>query len=268
MKNEKLKKEIVYSLKVFIAYSRLYLKMVFQSRLGIFLFTLGKIIRFLFFLSVILIVFKKTSNILGWNLNQVLLVYFTFNFLDTATQMLFREVYRFRYFLISGSLDNILTKPHHPLLRVLLGGVDFLDLLLFLPFFIFLNYLLFTNFQGIINFFLYWIFVFNSFLILTSFHIIVLATAIFTTDVDHTIFIYRDILRLGQFPIEIYKNPLNFIFTFIIPIGIITTLPVKIFYFIFDIKTVFLSLFFSIFFLFFSLKLWNKAISFYQSASS
>lgn len=264
----KLKNNLKYNLKIFFSYSKLYLKIVFQSRLGIFLFTLGKIIRFLFFLGVIMIIFKKTSNISGWSLNQMLIVYFTFNFLDTASQMLFREVYRFRSLLINGSLDNILIKPYHPFLKILVGGFDFLDLFLFLPFFIILNYLLLSNFQGIANFFLFWIFVTNSFLIITSFHIIVLSMAIFTTDVDHTIFIYRDILRLGQFPIEIYKNPLNFIFTFIIPIGMITTLPVKVFYFIFDLKTAFLSIFFSVFFLIFSLKLWDKAISFYQSASS
>ncbi|MCX7956182.1 MAG: ABC-2 family transporter protein [Patescibacteria group bacterium] len=261
-------KNIKYNLKIFISYSRLYLKIVFQSRLGIFLFTLGKIIRFLFFLGIIFIVFSKNNQIKGWSLNQVLLVYFVFNFLDTATQMLFREVYRFRSILISGNLDLILTKPHHPLLKVLFGGVDFLDFILLLPFFIILNYLLFLNFQGIINFLLFWVFVLNSFLILASFHILVLSSAIFTTDVDHSIFIYRDILRLGQFPIDIYKFPINFVFTFIIPVGIITFLPVKIFYFATNLKIAFLGLFFSLFFIVFSLKLWNKALAFYQSASS
>ncbi|MGB9883325.1 MAG: hypothetical protein ACPLRN_02305, partial [Microgenomates group bacterium] len=98
-------KEFKRHLKIFIAFCKAYLKIVLQSRAGMVAFTLGKMLRFLFFLGVILVVFKKTATLNGWSLPQVILCYLTFNFLDTATQMLYREVYRFRSLLISGNLD-------------------------------------------------------------------------------------------------------------------------------------------------------------------
>ncbi len=256
------------NLKIFLSFVKAYFKMIVQSRTGIVFFTLGKILRFLFFLGVIFIVFKKTSSLNGWSLNQVLLCYFVFNFLDTATQMLYREVYRFRPLLVSGNLDLVLIRPYNPLLKVLLGGVDFLDLLLLIPYFLILNFLLLQQTTNLLSFLLFWIFIINSFLILTAFHILVLGLAIFTTDVDHTIFIYRDIFRLGQFPIDIYKNPINFIFTFIIPIGVITTFPIKIFYSILNWQSIIISFLISIISLSFSLFFWKKALYHYQSASS
>ncbi|GAB4219570.1 MAG: ABC-2 family transporter protein [Candidatus Microgenomates bacterium] len=257
-----------HNLKIFINFAKAYFKMVTQSRTGVIFFTLGKLLRFLFFLSIIFIIFKKTTSLNGWGLNQVLLCYFVFNFLDTATQMLYREVYRFRQLLVSGNLDLVLIRPYNPLLKVLLGGVDFLDLLLLIPYFLILNFLLLRQFSGGLNLFLFWLFIANSFIILTAFHILVLGLAIFTTDVDHTIFIYRDILRTGQFPIDIYKNPINFVLTFIIPVGIIVTFPIKIFYNLLDLQYALISIVIAFGFLFFSLIFWKKALRFYQSASS
>jgi len=76
------------------------------------------------------------------------------------------------------------------------------------------------------------------------------------------------ILILGQFPIDIYKKPINFIFTFIIPIGVITTFPIKIFYSLLNWQSVIISFLISASFLSFSLFFWKKALSHYQSASS
>ncbi|MGB9883614.1 MAG: ABC-2 family transporter protein, partial [Microgenomates group bacterium] len=170
--------------------------------------------------------------------------------------------------LISGNLDLILTKPYHPFVKILFGGVDFLDLIMLLPFFLVLNIILVLQFTNFFSFLGFWVFIFNSFLILTSFHILVLAMAIFTTDVDHTIFIYRDIMRLGQFPIDIYQKPISFILTFILPIGVITTFPVKIFYQLLTWQNIVFSFLVSSLFLIFSLKIWGVAIRKYQSASS
>ncbi len=261
-------REFRHHLKIFIVFSKAYFKVILQSRIGILAFTLGKILRFLFFLGVILIVFKKITTLNGWNLPQVILCYLTFNFLDTATQMLYREVYRFRSLLISGNLDLILTKPYHPFVKILFGGIDFLDLVILLIFFLILNIILILQFTNFVSFLGFWIFIFNSFLILTAFHILVLAMAIFTTDVDHTIFIYRDILRIGQFPIDIYQKPVSFILTFILPIGVVTTFPVKIFYQLLTWQNIIFSFLISSSFLIFSLQIWNQAIKKYQSASS
>ena len=39
--------------------------------------------------------------------------------------------------------------------------------------------------------------------------------------------IYRDITAMGRFPMEIYKEPIRGIFTFVIPVAVMTSFPVQ-----------------------------------------
>src|SRR3989338_6451947 len=81
------------------------------SRLGAVLFTLGKILRFLFFLVFLILLVGRTQSLGGYSLWQVIFVFLTFNVVDILAQFFLREVYRFRTQIISGSFDYVLTKP-------------------------------------------------------------------------------------------------------------------------------------------------------------
>lgn len=254
------------NLKLFYLYSRYSLKTILQARLGIVLFTLAKALRFIFLLALIYLVFNNTRLVKGYSLNQMVIFYLTFNIIDTLSQLLFREVYRFRPLVVSGSFDLVLLKPHHPFLRILVGGVDFLDVIMLLPY---IGILVFFTFKlpslEALSSTFYVLLVLNSLLIATAFHISVLALAILTTEVDHTVMIFRDMTNLGRFPIDIYKEPIRGIFTFIIPIGIMMTFPPYALFNLLSPIFYLLSFVVSSLLLFASLKLWNIALKKYQS---
>jgi ABC-2 type transport system permease protein len=105
----------------------------------------------------------------------------------------------------------------------------------------------------------------NAFIIATAFHILVLAFGIVSTEVDHTILIYRDISKMGAFPVDIYKEPLRSVLTFIIPIGIMITFPAKALFGLLSIPMILLCFGISFTMLFISLWSWNKALQRYQS---
>jgi len=259
-------KKIKRNLKIFLLFGYQSLKTTGQSRQAIFIFTLGKILRFIFLFGIIFLVFSKTKIIAGWSLKQVVILYLTFNFIDTFSQLLYREVYRFRPQVISGNLDLILVKPYHPFLRVLVGGVDFLDLLLLVPYFFLLLFFIFQEKISFFSFFLYLTLVINGFIISTAFHIFVLALGLLTTEVDNAIMIYRDILNLGRFPIEIYQQIISFIFTFIIPIGVMIAFPVKALFNFLSFNNVVFAFFISFLLLLLSIKFWQIGLKKYQSA--
>lgn len=242
------------------------MKSTFQARLGIVFFMLGKILRFLMFFLFIFFLVSRTKIFKGYNVDQAMLFYLTFNIIDTSSQLLFREVYRFRYLVTSGGFDTILVKPYHPFLRILVGGVDFLDLLMLIPYFIltlfFASHI--STFQ-LSNLSLYLLLIINSLIIATSFHIIVLALGILTTQVDHTLMIYRDLTSLGRFPMEIYKEPIKGIFTFIIPVGIMMSYPSKALFGLLSSQLITYSFFLGIILIFVSLKFWDFALKRYQS---
>lgn len=258
--------KIIRNIKLFFLYSKSSIKSTFQARLGVVFFTLGKVLRFLMFFLFIFFLTSKTSTLKGYTTDQAIFFYLTFNVVDTTAQLLFREVYRFRDLILRGSFDTILVKPHHPFLKILIGGVDFLDLLLLIPYLaLTLFFGLKTGHGSLFNLALYLALVLNALLIATAFHIAVLALGILTTEVDHTIMIYRDITALGRFPIEIYKEPLRGIFTFIIPVGIMMSFPAKALFGLLKPNFIIFSFALSFLLFFASLKLWGVAVKRYQS---
>ena len=244
-------------------------QIAFISRLGAAIFVIGKILRFAFFLMFLVILGQKTRAIAGYSIDQIIFAFATFNIIDTTSQLLFREVYRFRYYITSGEFDYFLTKPISPLVRSLFGGSDVLDLPVLLISIVFVIY----SGQEIGNFTPLSIFAFialilNALLIALSLHIIVLAIGVMTTEIDHTIMIYRDITQMGRLPIDIYREPLSWILTFILPVGIMMTVPAKSFFNLLSLPQVFLFLTIAIFFLIISLKFWSFALKNYTSVSS
>jgi len=162
----------------------------------------------------------------------------------------------------------ILVKPNSALFRVLMGGADVIDLVTIPPLIIAILYVGKLLNSTLPQSILYMILIVNSLFIATSFHIVVLSLGIITMEIDHTIMIYRDILNLGRFPVEIYKEPLRGILTFLIPIGIMITFPAKAFMGLINPVAVVGSFVLGIVLLFLSIKFWNYALRFYTSASS
>ena len=214
-----------HNIKIFWLFAQQSMRVTTQGRTGVVIFTLGKIARFAFLFFFLFFIFSKTKVLKGYTFQEAALFYMIYNLIDTLSQVLFREVYRFRTLVVSGSLDTVLLKPYHPFLRILLGGVDMIDVALLVPYLLITLYFTVQNTLIISNIFLFIALFFNAVLITTSFHIIVLALGLLTTEVDHTILIYRDITSLGRFPMDIYKEPIKSFFTFIIPVGIMTSFP-------------------------------------------
>lgn len=241
----------------------------FVSRIGALLFLFGKVLRFLFFLLFLVILVSRTQVLAGYSLWQVIIFYLTFNFIDSSTQMIFREVYRFRQQVVSGNFDLILVKPVNSLFRTLFGGADLLDMITLLPFIIFLAIAAFhvpgLSLAGVT---IYILLVFNALWIAMSFHIIVLALAILTTEIDHAIMIYRDFTSMGKLPVDIYGEPLRSFVTFVIPVGVMMTYPAKALMGFLSMNGVILAITLSMTIFAFSIFLWRYALRNYTSASS
>ena len=244
-------------------------KIAFDSRFGVLLFLIGKVLRFGFFILFLLLLLTRTKAIAGYSFWEVLLVYLTFNFIDNTAQLLFRNVYRFRSEIEQGNFDYSLLRPFPPLVYALLGGIDPLDL----PMFVILLAGIIFCMQHIGNLSLVSIFGYvaltiNGIFIAMAFHIFVLSMGILTTAIDNTIMLYRDITQMGRLPVDIYKNPLRGLITFVIPVGIMMTFPVKILTGLLSFSLIVLAFGIGIVFFTLSLLCWRYAVRQYASASS
>lgn len=245
----------------------------FQAQLmirwAVVIFLLAKILRFAIFTLFIVILIKKTTVLAGYNLDETMLFFLSFNLVDILAQLFFREVYRFRPAVVTGNFDFYLIKPINPLFRALATGPDLLDFITLIPLFLaivyFINRLQISDpFAFVTYFFLIGI----GLIIALSFHILVLALAVATTEIDHAIMVYRDIAAMGRMPVDIYIEPIRGLLTFVVPVGIMMTFPTKSLLGLLSPMLIIYAFIFAISLFIVSLRIWDYALKQYSSASS
>jgi ABC-2 type transport system permease protein len=242
--------------------------MVLSQKLALSMFLVGKVFRFTFFFLFLFFLLKGTGSLAGYSVNQIIFFFLTFNLLDVLTQFLFREVYNFRPMIIKGDFDLILVKPVNSLFRVLMGGADVIDLITIPPIIILIIIYGASLHPTLIGIVIYLVLLLNSFLIATAFHIAILAFAIVTLEIDHAVMIYRDVTNLGKLPVDIYKEPLRGFLTYLIPVGVMMTLPARALMGVATTVGIIVSIFIGFTSIFLALKFWKFALTKYTSASS
>ena len=241
---------------------------VLYQKLSLIIFLTGKIIRFIFFISFLIFLLRGTKVLAGYTLEQSVFFFLTFNLIDILAQFLFREVYRFRPLIVNGGFDLILVKPINALFRVLMGGADVIDLITLPPLVYALFYVGRLLQPSLIQIFSYLLLLGSGLIIATAFHIAVLALAILTLEIDHTIMIYRDFVALGRFPVDIYGEPIKSILIYLLPVGLMITVPAKALMGLVSWTGILVSLVVASVTILASLKVWHLALKQYTSASS
>lgn len=236
------------------------------------LFLIGKTARFLFFLMFLFSLVGHTNGLAGYTRDQIAIFFFVFNIIDITSQLFLRGVYFFRQKVVTGEFDFYLVKPMQPLFRILAGFTDLLDVVTLVALLFYFWYFLVTSHVidgiSVMSIAAFAVTLIFGNLLALAFHIIVVSLGIITTEVDHTIMIYRDLTQMARVPTDLYAAPIRIFLTYIIPVTIIFAIPSKALlglltpgWFALSLLIVFCSLFLS-------LRFWKYALSQYGSASS
>ncbi len=237
---------------------------------GGFLFLIGKIARFVLFFIFLFSVLSRVGSLAGYSKEQVILFFLVFNIIDVIIQFLFRGVYVFRPLIISGNFDLDLLKPLPSYFRPLLGWTDILDLITLLPLLIFTTWYIFVH-QLLVSpssLILFLFLLINSIFLGFAFHLLVCSIGVLTTEVDHLIWIYRDLTGMARFPTDIYGKGVQSVLTFVIPVVVLITVPAKALLGILSGWGVILSFLVGVLAAYLSLKFWFWSLKKYTSASS
>nr|MBI5455540.1 ABC-2 family transporter protein [Candidatus Levybacteria bacterium] len=239
------------------------------SRLNTALLIAGKIIRLFFVLAFLIYLFAHTKTLAGYTLYQTLLFFMTFNLVDITAQFFFRGIYVTRNLVKEGYLDTVLVKPINPLFRIASHTIDFLDLLTLIPVVGVLIYVISNvgplTYQSVS---VYLFLCFLGFLIAMAIHIIIAALAVSTQEIDNEIWIYRDLMTMGRFPVDIYSAPIQFILTFVVPVAVMISIPSKALIGNLAFEWIFTSTTITFVFVTFSLWFWNYCLKQYSSISN
>lgn len=231
---------------------------------------LGKIVRFSFFLLMVLAIFSHTQNIAGYTKYQVVVFFLTAFFMDSLGQAFFRGIYLFRQDVQRANFDYVLVKPVNPLFFILTRMTDLLDIILLAPLVALIVYT-FSKLGVLGNpvvIVFYVLFVALGFIVVASLHIISAALTVWTMESEVFIWFYRTATFAALFPPEIFSHPIQLFFTFIIPIVIVVAVPAKALLGILSFQTALVALAVAIVFLVGSLLLWRTSMKHYSSASS
>lgn len=233
-------------------------------------FFLGKIIRFGFFILLILAIFNYTDSLAGYDKHQTLLFFLTFNLLDVTAQAFFRGIYLFKNDIKTGNFDYVLSKPVNSLFYSMSRLTDILDLIFLVPIIglIIWVFPLALPDLSFANVFSYFIFFTLGMIIVLSLHIFAAVITIISIENENVIWVYREAMAIGRFPPEIFSPTVQAFFTYVIPIIIICAFPVKAFLGILSVKMMVLAVVITLIFMLASLMLWKVALKRYSSASS
>ncbi|MEK7858098.1 MAG: ABC-2 family transporter protein [Elusimicrobiota bacterium] len=224
-------------MKALARYWRLWTRMAAMSlqaqltyQLGALGFLIGKLIRLLFFFAFVAAVFQHTDSLAGYSLAQTALFFLTFNIVDMTAQIFFRGVYGARRVVAEGDFDFYLIQPCSPLFRMACSTVDFLDILTLLPVLV-MTGLVFQRLPpaGWERYASYVLLTANGIGIAMAIHVFVAGLAVRTQELENAIWIYRDVMFMGKFPVDIYGTTARWLLTLVVPIAVMCTFPAKAF---------------------------------------
>lgn len=218
-------------------YIRLWLRLaamsfaeIWASRINSLGWLAGKLVRLGFFFIFILAIYRHTDSIKGYTLPEAALFFLTFNLVDLSAQLFFRGIYGIRRIVNQGELDYYLVQPVNVLFRVACQTVDILDFLTAIPVAA-LTFWALGQLPAVDlapgRILLYLLLTANGVAIAFAIHVVVAAIAVATQQMENTIWLYRDLMVLGRFPVDIYAPGLRLFLTCVVPIAVMTSFPAK-----------------------------------------
>jgi ABC-2 type transport system permease protein len=241
-----------------------------NSRGAATIFIVGKVFRFAFAFIFITAILGRAQNMTGYTLSEAIFILALFVWGSTATQLFFRGVYMFRQKVQDGSFDFYLLTPLNPLFLSLFSTTDPMDVLLMIPYTYILGVSWIASGHPItIAAVLLVIFcMITMFAFAFAIHTVIVAIGVRYLEVDNLIMFFRDIEKMGTYPIDIYDRYVGGVLTYVIPIAIIATVPAKIVFG--ELSPWYLLVFAALAAVEvrLALWLWNRALTSYTSASS
>jgi ABC-2 type transport system permease protein len=233
-------------------------------------YLLGKFVRIGFFLIYLLAIFRHVPSLKGYNVAEVVLFFMTFNIVDVLGQFLVRGLYGVKYLIEEGDFDKILTQPAHALFRISSMNVDLLDLIT-LPIVFAITAWAASKTSvpiGPQQIFFYVLLLFNAMVITYAFHVFIGAMSVKTQELEGAMWVYRDIMTLGRFPVTIYADAIRWAFVTVMPIAVMISFPAQALLGLLTWKGVLYSLALAAFFHLLAQAIWRHSLRQYTSISS
>ena len=241
-----------------------------NSKLEFFSYVIAKTLRISFFVVFVYALFRNTQTLAGYSRGEVLLFCVFMNTIDIAFQLFCRGLTTVPTMVRKGEYDILLTKPVSPFFLSCFKMFDFMDFFTLIPSLFFIGLAIQElpyqlTLPHILLAAVCWV---CSFVMAVSLNVVIAALAFWVTEIENGIWIYRDLVYVGRFPPEIYPSKIRALFTFLIPILLIVATPTKALIGQASPSLLFAMVAMTLFLVFLSRTVWQKALRRYASASA
>ncbi len=242
-----------------------------EYKLNILVDVLASILNFIGSIFILSLFFTNGSNLGGWSWAETLIVLGIYNLLESFTiSILQPNLTQIVRHVQQGTLDFVLLKPIDSQLWVSFRSISLWGLPSLLCGIILVSY---GFYQSDYHFALTTICAFIlllscSVVILYSLWFLLATTSIWFVKVWNATEVLKSLLMAGKYPIHAYPATLRLIFTYLIPIAFLTTIPAEAVLNRISVEMIVFTLCFTILFFCISRAFWIFALRFYTSASS
>lgn len=230
--------------------------------------TIGTLVRMALVIIFFQSIYGHMQTIGGWQPYQMYLLLGTWFFIDGIAWASYTRGFngRLPHAIERGDFDLFLTKPVN--LKIFLS-YRFIDVIFTTPAIISaIGLIIYGSIISLepIHIFSYLFFLAMAFWIHHSFSLI-LGTINFFHILEAPMYLRNSILHLGQYPITIYTGLIRVVFSFVIPLAFMFTIPAKAFLGKATIQEAVLLVLVGLFFYLFSSFFWKLGIHHYESAN-
>mgnify|MGYP001042386655 CR=1 FL=1 len=170
-------------------------------------------------------IYGKVTELGAWRFSDVLILIGVFNVIDGLSMIFWqRSLWRVPEMVLNGELDSYIIKPINTQFYLTFYNMD---LIFMWPQILFGIYLIGQGAMqsgDILNWPIFTLMFICSCLLHYAISVIITSINFFNY-LPNTLFLTNEIFILGEYPIDIYKGLFRFIFTFIVPIGLMFSMP-------------------------------------------
>lgn len=230
---------------------------------------ISKVLRVGMFLVFFNAVFSAVPIIAGWTYEQSVLLVAVYSTVELLTSITFRRnlAYYFPETIHDGSFDRILLFPTNPLYWASIREIDIMDLVSLIPVIGLIVYAI--NLNGIdlhiISVIIVSLLICASLISIYAITLTICSLSFWSQIGGGPGRMAEGILKAGQIPASVYSGTFQIIFTFVLPVATIATVPTQ---FLLDVATptqVLYSVLLSIVYCAVAMKLWKSGLQRYNS---
>lgn len=241
-----------------------------EFRASFFAKVLQNIVWTSFFLLILLVIYRTTPSIAGWSRGDAFILAATCFLMEAIAGALFMSLMEIPEQVRQGTLDFVLTKPIDSQFWVSVRKFNFSQIGTLFAGIAMVTYGAFESgiSPALDQWLAYVLLVLAAVTILYSFHLMLMTTGIWLVRVDNIWVLGESVMQVSRYPLDIYSSGLQKIFTFVLPLAFISTIPSRQLVKGIEMGMVAIGCLWALAFLGLARWFWNFALTRYGSASS